>query len=48
VKSAAFNQGLLELGFQPIGTTSEDFRVHVDREIEKWRKIIMAGNVKAE
>jgi len=48
VKSAAFNQRLLELGFQPIGTTTEEFRAHVDREIEKWTKIIMAGNVKPE
>jgi tripartite-type tricarboxylate transporter receptor subunit TctC len=48
VKSAAFNQRLLELGFQPIGTTTDEFRAHVDREIEKWTKIIMAGNVKPE
>jgi len=48
VKSTAFNQRLLELGFQPIGTTTDEFRAHVDREIEKWTKIIMAGNVKPE
>jgi tripartite-type tricarboxylate transporter receptor subunit TctC len=48
VKSAAFNQRLLELGFQPIGTTTDEFRAHVDREIDKWTKIITAGNVKPE
>ena len=29
-------QSLLERGFQPIGSTTEEFRAHVDREIEKW------------
>lgn len=48
VKGAAFNQRLLDLGFQPIGTTSEEFRAHIDREIDKWTKVIMAGNVKPE
>ncbi len=48
VKDAAFSQRLLDLGFQPIGTTSEEFRAHIDREIEKWTKVIMAGNVKPE
>jgi tripartite-type tricarboxylate transporter receptor subunit TctC len=48
VKDPAFSALLLERGFQPIGTTSEEYRSHVDREIEKWIKIITAGNVKAE
>ena len=48
VKEAAFNQRLLDLGFQPIGTTSEEFRAHIDREIDKWTKVIIAGNVKPE
>jgi tripartite-type tricarboxylate transporter receptor subunit TctC len=48
VKSAAFSQRLLDAGFQPIGTTSEEFRAHIDREIDKWTKITTAGNVKPE
>ena len=48
VKDPAFQKMLLERGFQPIGTTTDEFRAHVDREIEKWIKIIAAGNVKAE
>ena len=48
VRSATFNQRLLELGFQPIGTTTDEFRTHIDREIDKWTKIIAAGNVKPE
>jgi len=48
VKDPAFRNLLLERGFQPIGSTTEEYRVHVDREIEKWIKIIAAGNVKPE
>jgi tripartite-type tricarboxylate transporter receptor subunit TctC len=48
VKDEAFQKRLLELGFQPIGTTTAEFRTHVDREIDKWVKIIAAGNIKPE
>jgi tripartite-type tricarboxylate transporter receptor subunit TctC len=48
VKDPAFSQSLLERGFQPIGSTTEEFRSHVDREIEKWIRIIAAGNIKPE
>ena len=48
VKRAAFRQRLLELGFQPIGSTTDEFRAHVEREIEKWTRIIAAGNIKPE
>ena len=48
VKDAAFGRSLLERGFQPIGSTSEEFRAHVDREVEKWIRIIAAGNIKPE
>jgi tripartite-type tricarboxylate transporter receptor subunit TctC len=48
VKDPAFRATLLERGFQPIGSTTDEYRAHVDREIEKWIKIISAGNVKPE
>ena len=48
VKTPAFSQTLLERGFQPIGSTTEEFRQHVDREIDKWIAIIAAGNIKPE
>ncbi len=48
VKERAFRATLLERGFQPIGSTTEEYRVHVDREIDKWIKIIAAGNIKPE
>ena len=48
VKNPEFAKRLVERGFNPIGTTSDEYRSHVDREIEKWIKIIDAGNVKPE
>jgi tripartite-type tricarboxylate transporter receptor subunit TctC len=48
VKDPAFQKRLLDLGFQPIGTTTGEFRAHVDREIDKWIKIIAAGDIKPE
>jgi len=48
VNDPAFRDKLLERGFQPIGTTTDEFRAHVDREIDKWVKIIAAGNIKPE
>jgi tripartite-type tricarboxylate transporter receptor subunit TctC len=48
VKNPVFSQSLLERGIQPIGSTTEEFRSHVDREIEKWIRIIAAGNIKPE
>jgi tripartite-type tricarboxylate transporter receptor subunit TctC len=48
VKDPAFRDNLLERGFQPIGTTTDEFRAHIDREIEKWIRIIAAGDIKPE
>jgi tripartite-type tricarboxylate transporter receptor subunit TctC len=48
VRSDAFGRSLLERGFQPIGSTTEEFRSHVDREIDKWIRVIAAGDIKPE
>jgi tripartite-type tricarboxylate transporter receptor subunit TctC len=48
VRDEAFQKRLLELGFQPIGTSTDEFRAHVDHEIDKWIKIIAAGDIKPE
>jgi tripartite-type tricarboxylate transporter receptor subunit TctC len=48
VKDAAFRQNLLERCFQPLGSTTEEFRAHVDREIDKWIRIIAAGDIKPD
>jgi len=48
VKNEAFARNLLERGFQPIGSPTEEVRAHNDREIEKWIRVIAAGNIKPE
>jgi tripartite-type tricarboxylate transporter receptor subunit TctC len=48
VKDPAFARNLLERGFQPLGTTTEEYRAHIDREIEKWIRVIAAGNIKPD
>jgi tripartite-type tricarboxylate transporter receptor subunit TctC len=48
MKDPAFREFLLTRGFQPIGSTTAEFRAHVDREIEKWIRIIAAGDIKPE
>jgi len=48
VRSDAFGRSLQERGFQPIGSTTEEFRAHVNREIDKWIRVIAAGDIKPE
>ena len=48
VRSDAFGRSLQERGFQPIGSTTEEFRAHVEREIDKWMRVIAAGDIKPE
>ena len=48
VKDPEFGKQLLARGFNPIGTTTDEWRAHVDREIEKWTKIIAAGGAKPQ
>jgi hypothetical protein len=35
-------------GISAIGSTTEEFRAHVDREIDKWIRVIAAGDIKPE
>jgi tripartite-type tricarboxylate transporter receptor subunit TctC len=48
VKDPAFGRNLLERGFQPIGTTTDEWRAHIDQEIDKWIRVIDAGNIKPD
>jgi len=39
---------LSDVGYDPIGSTPAEYAAHIDREIEKWTRIITAGNIKPE
>ena len=37
---------LEELGYVPIGSTPDEFRVRIAADIAKWSRIIEAGNIR--
>jgi tripartite-type tricarboxylate transporter receptor subunit TctC len=39
---------LAELGYDPVGSTPEEFAVRIKTEIATWAKVIRAANIKPE
>jgi tripartite-type tricarboxylate transporter receptor subunit TctC len=39
---------LVALGFDPVGSTSEEFARQIEIELEKWTKVIRAANIRAQ
>jgi tripartite-type tricarboxylate transporter receptor subunit TctC len=39
---------LRKLGYDPVGSTPEEFAARIKVEIEMWRKVIRAAKIKAE
>src|SRR5215471_10002681 len=39
---------LSALGFDPVGSTPQQFAMQLELEVEKWTKVIRAANIKAE
>jgi tripartite-type tricarboxylate transporter receptor subunit TctC len=39
---------LVALGFEPVGSTPEEFATQINIELEKWVKVIRAANIKAQ
>lgn len=35
-------------GSEPVGSTPEEFKAHIAKEVAKWRKLITEANIKAE
>lgn len=46
VKSDALNTRLVEIGYVPVGSSAQDFRVRIESEIDKWTRIIQTANIK--
>ena len=44
----AMKEKLAEQGIVAVGSTPEEFRVFVDEEILRWRKVITDANIKME
>lgn len=48
VKTDPLRQRLIDIGYQPVGSTPEIFRKHIDSEIRKWARVVAAGNIRPE
>jgi tripartite-type tricarboxylate transporter receptor subunit TctC len=48
LKSDALRRRLDEIGYESIGSTPQEYVAHVDASIEKWRRVVTAGNIKPE
>jgi tripartite-type tricarboxylate transporter receptor subunit TctC len=48
LKSEALGKRLQDIGYQTIGSTPQTYAAHIDTAIEKWRRVITAGNIKPE
>jgi tripartite-type tricarboxylate transporter receptor subunit TctC len=48
LKSDDLRRRLEEIGYEPIGSTPQQYVAHIDTSIEKWRHVVTAGNIKPE
>lgn len=48
VRSDDMRRRMKEIGFDAVGSTPQEFSAHIETAIEKWRRIIVAGNIKPE
>ena len=48
VKMTDVSQRLIELGFDPIGTTAEEYRVNLQQETARWAAVIKSADIKLE
>jgi tripartite-type tricarboxylate transporter receptor subunit TctC len=48
LNSAEFNMRLRDLGMQVVGSTPEQLRLHVERELKRWRKVSREVSFKNE
>jgi tripartite-type tricarboxylate transporter receptor subunit TctC len=46
LKSDDLRRRLEEIGYEPIGSTPQQYIAHIDTSIEKWRHVVTAGNIK--
>ena len=46
VRTDPLRSRLIELGYLPIGSTAEEFRVRIAADIAKWSRIVEAGNIR--
>ena len=45
VRANPLRNRLIEMGFTPIGSTADEYKLRIEREIAKWSDVIRAGNI---
>jgi tripartite-type tricarboxylate transporter receptor subunit TctC len=48
VKMTDVSQRLIELGFDPIGSSAEDYRVNIQQETARWAAVIKSADIRLE
>ena len=48
VKLAAMKERLLQLGYEPVGTTPDEYGVQIRTEITKWAKVIRSAGIRTQ
>ncbi|WP_100383675.1 tripartite tricarboxylate transporter substrate-binding protein [Bradyrhizobium canariense] len=48
VAVADVRERLVALGFEPVGSTPEEFAKQIEIELEKWARVIRAANIRAQ
>lgn len=48
VKLAAMKERLVQLGYEPVGTTPDEYDVQIRSEITKWAKVIRSAGIRTQ
>lgn len=48
VRTGDLHEKLKSLGFEPIGSTPEEFEQRIRDDVAKWTKVIQQGDIKAQ
>ena len=48
VKLAAMKERLVQLGYEPVGTTPDEYGVQIRTEITKWAKVIRSAGIRTQ
>lgn len=48
IKSGPTRKRIEDIGYEPVGSTPEEYASYIDASIEKWKKVIDIGKIKPE
>jgi tripartite-type tricarboxylate transporter receptor subunit TctC len=48
VKSPELSERMTALGMEPVGSTPDEYDTVIAAEIDKWKRVVKAANIKTE